>query len=241
MAKYQKIQRFVPNYGLKLEERLQGIYEWENLRLLYLHLIGHGNSAKAKIREIAGEEIKIINGVAVWEPHFNLQKRDLDELNIINKIKTIKETLWERDHILIRPYSKAMILLDKGSPPSYAQLITTWNKRTHIDSQSPLGRLIFPEMQPIELTTIGKIKRNKKGHIILNKKEIIYEIDENNHFLKAKKVGNLCHNLRIATFNHLDPHQKLFMVARCKGYVEYQTIPVFISEQSCELVDPDDI
>jgi len=47
--------------------------------------------------------------------------------------------------------------------------------------------------------------------------------------------------LDIAKVLHKGSLVPLFMMARCKGYVEYQTISIFVSDQKCELVKPEDL
>jgi len=57
----------------------------------------------------------------------------------------------------------------------------------------------------------------------------------------GKKVKSLCHGILNAKVLHNGSQVPLFMIARCKGYVEYQTIPIFVSDQKCELVKPEDL
>lgn len=240
MPKYQNILRFVPNYSLNLEEWLMGIYDWKRLKGLHYIIKGTGKSNEENniTKKIEGEEITIHTGTIFYGKAFDCEKDDIDELDIIRKIKAIKEYVWENYHIEFSPYILSMKLLDKGTIPNFAEVISIWEKRTHMDPISELAKLIAPQICPLEPTVIGKKKTNKKGHIKLDKKEILYQINNENIYLKGEKVQNFSHNLGIAKINSKKTSLNLFLIARCKGYIEYQTIPIWISEAVCSVEIP---
>ena len=238
MPQYRNIIRFVPNYSLNLEEWVMGIYDWKRLEGLHYTIKGMGKSSKITTKKIEEEDITIHEGVIFYEKHFDCQKDDIDELDIIRKIKGIKKYVWREHHIEFQPYLYSVKLLDKGTAPNFAEILSIWEKRTHMDPRSGLGQLIAPEICPLEPIIIGKKKTNKKGHIKLDKKEILYQINNENPYLKGEKVQNFSHNLGIAMANHGATSVNLFLIARCKGYIEYQTVPIYVSEELCSIEIP---
>lgn len=241
MPKYIKIQRFVPNYGLELKDFLKGIYDCDRLKGLHYIIKATGRSTKSTIETIAGEEFTVHHGSIDYNKSFDCQKSGIDELDIINLLKEIKKKAMNKYYIPMRFYLAEMKLLDLGNPFNKAEHIIGWQKHVHIDISSPLGKLISPEDMPIEADIVAHPKYNKKGDYIINKKKILLQIDTQNIFLKGKKIKSLCHGISSATVLYNGSHIPLFMIARCKGYVEYQTIPIFVSDQKCELIKPQDI
>lgn len=229
MPKYITVRRAIPNYTLDPfpEKYLQMIYDNSSVKGLYYAFQINGLSSKAKEIEIAGINFQIANAT-IKSLTFDLQKLGEDELYVINILKEIKKKLWDDYYIEPRPYLISQKILDNGTPPNYAQLITHWDKYTHIKADSPLGIIIAPETMPIEMGLIAHIKRNKEGHIKADKKKILLEIKKDTLFLKLDKVLNLCHGLALT--------EAIFYGTKCTGYLDYQVVPKFISDQACEIV-----
>jgi len=240
MPEYQNVIRFVPNYVFTLEEWLMGIYDWKGLKGLHYIIKGMGKSNEDNnvSKKIEGEEITIHTGTIFYDKAFNCEKEEIDELDIIRKIKAIREYVWADYHIEFNPYIFSMKLFDKGTSPNFAQVISIWKKQLHLDPCSELAQLIAPQMCPLEPTIIGKITTNKEGHIKLDRKNILYEINNENIYLKGEKAQGFSHNLGIAKTKNNKTPLNLFLIARCKGYIEYQTVPIWISEATCSTEAP---
>jgi len=236
MTKVSEIVRIVPNYSLSLKEFLTGIYDWEGLKGLHYIIKGMGKSNATEVQYILGEEITVHKGAIFYEKHFDCQKMDLDELDIINKLEAIKEFVQQNHLIEFRPYISSMILFDNGTLPNNAQIISKWDKNTHIDPNSELGKLISPEMSPLEPIIMAKPKKNKKGFLKIDKKKIFLEINNEILFLKAKKVCHYSHNLPICKLDGID---NLFHIITCEGQIKQKTISEFIGDEVCKVRIPE--